>query len=92
MPDPRWEQLADILVNYSTRTSSGDRVLITMMETDTWPLARAVHAAAIRVGAFPHIEFQPTLLQRDLMKEGNPEQFNRAHELLSTANFSPAVH
>ena len=52
MPDPRWEQLADILVNYSTTNSSGDRVLITMMETDTWPLARAVHAAAIRVGTF----------------------------------------
>ena len=81
MLDPRWEQLADILVNYSTTTSSSDRVLITMMETDTWPLARAVHAAAIRVGAFPHIEFQSTLLQRDLMKEGDPEQFDNAHEL-----------
>ena len=92
MPDPRWEQLADILVNFSTTTSSGDRVWITMMETDTWPLAQAVHAAALRVGAFPHIEFQSTLLQRDLMKEGNPEQFDRAHELLSTANFSAAVH
>ena len=73
MLDSRWEQLADILVNYSTTTGSGDRVFITMMETDTWPLARAVHAAAIRVGPFPHIEFQSTMLQRDLMKEGDPE-------------------
>ena len=44
MLDRRWEKLADILVNYSTTTQRGDRVLITMMETDTWPLARAVHA------------------------------------------------
>ena len=81
MLDSRWEQLADILVNYSTTTRSGDRVLITMMETDTWPLARAVHAAAIKVGAHPHIEFQSTLLQRDLMLEGDPNQFDNEHEL-----------
>ena len=81
MLDPRWEQLADILVNYSTTTGSGDRVLITMMETDTWPLARAVHAAALRADAHPHIEFQSTLLQRDLMRWGAPEQFDRTHEL-----------
>lgn len=81
MLDPRWKQLADILVNYSTTTRKGDRVLITMMETDTWPLARAVHAAAVKVGAHPHIEFQSTLLQRDLMQSGNPKQFDSAHEL-----------
>ena len=61
MLDSRWEQLADILVNYSTTTRRGDRVLITMMETDTWPLARAVHAAAVKVGAHPHIEFQSNI-------------------------------
>ena len=81
MLDSRWEQLADILVNYSTSTGPGERVLITMMETDTWPLVRAVHSAVIKVGAHPHIEFQSTLLQRDLMQGGDPEQFDRAHEL-----------
>jgi len=81
MLDPRWKQLADILVNYSTTTRKGDRVLITMMETDTWPLARAVHAAAVKVGAHPHIEFQSTLLQRDLMLEGDPNLFDNEHEL-----------
>ena len=35
MPNPRWEQLTDILDNYSATNSSGDCVLITMMETDT---------------------------------------------------------
>ena len=81
MNESRWEQLADILVNYSTATFKGDRVLITMMETNTWPLARAVHAAAVRAGAHPHIEFQSTLLQRDLMRGGDPEQFDNSHEL-----------
>ena len=81
MLDSRWEQLADILVNYSTTTRRGDRVLITMMETDTWPLARAVHAAAVKVGAHPHIEFQSSLLQRDLMLEGDTNLFDNEHEL-----------
>jgi len=57
MLDSRWEQLADILVNYSTSTGPGERVLITMMETDTWPLARAVNSSVIKVGALPQIEF-----------------------------------
>ena len=81
MNESRWQQLADILVNYSTTTVKGDRVLITMMETDTWPLARAVYAEVVGAGAHPHIEFQSTLLQRDLMKSGDPEQFDNSHEL-----------
>jgi hypothetical protein len=35
MLDSRWEQLADILVNYSTSTGPGGHVLITMIETIT---------------------------------------------------------
>ena len=50
----RWDELADILVNYSTQVQKGDRVLVTMMETDTFPLARAVHASAVRAGACPY--------------------------------------
>ncbi|HCP33234.1 MAG: aminopeptidase [SAR324 cluster bacterium] len=79
----RWDELADILVNYSTETRKGDRVLITMMETDTFPLARAVHAAAVQAGAMAHIEFQSLLLQRDLMLHGCEEQFAPSHELQS---------
>jgi len=46
MSDPRWEQLADVLVNYSTATKPGEKVQITMMEVETFPLARAVYAMA----------------------------------------------
>ena len=61
MIDSRWEQLADILVNYSTSTGPGERVLITMMETDTWPLARAVHSAVIKAVSYTHLTL-PTIL------------------------------
>ena len=79
----RWDELADILVNYSTQVQKGDRVLVTMMETDTFPLARAVHASAVRAGAVAHIEFQSLLVQRDLMQFGVEEQFVHAHEMQS---------
>ena len=79
----RWDELADILVNYSTQVQKGDRVLVTMMETDTFPLARAVHASAVRAGAVAHIEFQSLLVQRDLMQFGVQEQFVHAHEMQS---------
>jgi aminopeptidase len=81
MSDPRWDQLADILVNYSTRTKPGDKVQITMMETETFPLARAVYAAAIKAGALPHIEFQSAYLERDLMRLGNAAQLDWVPEM-----------
>ncbi len=71
-----WHALADILVNYSTKTRKGDRVLITMVETDTFPLARAVYAAAVKAGAFPYIEFSSAYLERDLMRYGDMEQLD----------------
>jgi len=79
--DPRWQQLAEILVSYSTNSKSGDKVLITMMEVDTLPLVRAVYAQAIKAGALPHVEFQSAYLEHDLMRYGNAEQLDWVPEL-----------
>ena len=81
MVDNRWDQLADILVNYSTKTKPGDKVQITMMELDTFPLARAVAKAAIKAGALPHVEFQSAYLERDLMVYGTMEQLDWVPEM-----------
>jgi aminopeptidase len=81
MTDKRWAELADILVNYSTRTKPNDNVLITMMEVETFPLARAVAAAAVKAGAHPHVEFQSAFLEGDLMRLGNDEQIDRVPEM-----------
>lgn len=81
MSDPRWDELASILVNYSTRTQPGDKVQITMMETETFPLARAVYAAAVKAGALPHIEFQSAYLERDLMRFGSQSQLDWVPEM-----------
>ena len=81
MIDSRWQQLAEILVNYSTETQAADKMLITMMEPDTFPLTMAVHAEAVRVGALPHVEFQSVHLERDLMLYGSSEQLDWVPEM-----------
>ncbi|HJS29003.1 MAG TPA: aminopeptidase [Anaerolineales bacterium] len=81
MFDHRWQRLAEVLVNYSTRASRGEKVLITMMEETTFPLARAVHAEAVKAGGLPQVEFQSVLLERDLMLLGAQEQLDWVPEL-----------
>ena len=81
MIDPRWSQLGEILVNYSTRTRSGDRLLIAMMEPETFPLALAVHEHALRAGAFPQVQFASAYFERALLLHGNEELIARVPDL-----------
>lgn len=81
MSDPRWKELAEILVNYSTATEPGDRVLITMMEVETLPLVRAVYGQAIEAGALPQVEFQSAYLDRELLVHGNMDQLEWKPEM-----------
>ena len=81
MFDRRWSQLGEILVNYSTRTRSSDRLLITMMELETFPLTLAVYEHAVRAGAFPQVIFASAYLERTLLQYGNEEQFGRVPDL-----------
>src|SRR5215216_2726568 len=79
--DRRWSQLAEILVNYSTHTQGGDRLLITMMELETFPLTLAVYEHAVRAGAFPQVQFASAHLERALLKYGNDELIARIPDL-----------
>jgi aminopeptidase len=81
MPDQRWNKLASILINYSAETKPGEKVFITMMETETFPLARAVYAEAVKAGAFPYVEFQSAYLERDLMLYGNQAHLDWVTEM-----------
>jgi len=81
MTDPRWNQLADILVNYSTKTKAGERVFITMMETETLPLVIGVYRQAIQAGALPQVEFVSAYLERELMRHGSVEQIDWVPEM-----------
>lgn len=72
--DPRWQQLAEILVRYSTAIRPGERVLIGMQECATLPLVQAVYAEAVRAGALVQVLYQSETLRRALLCHGSDEQ------------------
>ncbi len=79
--DPRWERLAQVVVNWSTRVGHGDRVLITMVEPETFPLVQAVHEAVVRAGGTAFVEFQASSLERDLLLHGSAAQVEVVPEI-----------
>jgi len=79
--DKRWEKLGEILVNYSTRVAAGERVMIAMIEPETYPLARGVYLAAVKAGALPQVQFLSEALRRCVLKHGNREQVEWVPEL-----------
>jgi aminopeptidase len=79
--DQRWSQLGEILVNYSTRTRQRDRLLITMMEPETFPVTLAVYEYAVRAGAFPQVHFSSAYMERVLMLHGSQELIDWVPEL-----------
>ena len=72
--DPRYDQLAKILVDYSTKTQKGDNVLIHMKEPESFPLVKAIYKQSILKGAFPEVYFSSTYLTRDRLKYGSEDQ------------------
>ena len=79
--DKRWEKLGEILVNYSTRVKPGEKVMIAMIEQETYPLARAVYLAAIKAGAYPQVQFLSETLRRTILKHGNRDQIKWVPEM-----------
>ncbi len=53
MPDPRLEQLARVLVNYSTEVKPGDHVAVVASPLAT-PLVREIVRQVLRAGAYPY--------------------------------------
>ncbi len=79
--DKRWAKLGDILINYSTRVVPGERVMIAMIEPESYPLAKEVYQAAIKAGAFPQVQFLSETLRRSVLKHGNREQIEWIPEM-----------
>lgn len=68
MSDPRYQKLAKLLVDYSTRLKKGDKVLIDATDVPdvfTVELIRAARAAR----ALPIVEVRHTRLTRELLKD-----------------------
>jgi len=72
--DPRWRPVADVLAGYSTAVKPRERVMIAMVEAETFPLAHALYEACVKAGAFPQIQFLSEKLRHSLLKYGAPDQ------------------
>src|SRR3954468_6318680 len=82
MHDPRFDKLAKLLVEYSTRLKRNDTVLIEAFDVPdemTIALVRAVRAA----GALPFVQFQHGRVSRELALSASERQLNLTaiHEL-----------
>ncbi|MGE0488134.1 MAG: aminopeptidase [Vulcanimicrobiota bacterium] len=67
MADPRYEKLANLLVNHSCRLKKGEKVLIEATTIPTAMLARLIEQV-VAVGAVPMVDLKEPQLHRKLFK------------------------
>jgi aminopeptidase len=79
--DKRWDQLGELLVNYSMAIRPGERVMIAFVELETLPLVHGLYKACIEAGALPQVQFLSEELNRLLLKNGSPEQISWVPEI-----------
>ena len=79
--DKRWNQLGELLVNYSLKIKPGERVMIAMVEPETYPLMYAIYENAIKAGAYPQVQFLSEELNRLTLKHGTDEQIGWVPEI-----------
>jgi len=73
MKDPRIEQLAGVLVHYSTRVQPGENVLIYAIG-QVHDLVKAVIAKVYAAGGNPYVQLIDQAIQRELLLEANETQ------------------
>ncbi len=74
MPDPRWETLADTLLNHSTRLQAGEALLVECFDMDDPTLPKLLAKKAARLGAHPIIETKDSRIIRELVRRGSENQ------------------
>ena len=79
--DKRWNELAKTLVGYSLKVQPGEKVMIMMMEPETYALAREVYAEVIKAGGYAQIQFMSEAIKRQILLHGTPEQIGWVPEI-----------
>lgn len=79
--DKRWKELGKMLVDYSLEIHSGEKVMIAMVEAETYPLVLAVYESCIKAGALPQVQFLSEELNRLILKFGSKEQIRWLPEI-----------
>jgi aminopeptidase len=81
MPDPRWETLAEILIDHSTRLEAGERLFVECFDLDDSTLPRLLVQKAARKHAQVLVETKDTRIIRELIKNGSEEQMRAWGEI-----------
>ncbi len=81
MTDKRWKNLGESLINWSLQMKPGEKLMIAMYETETYPLALAVYEACIKAGGYPQIQFMSEELKHAVLKYGNDAQISWVPEI-----------
>ena len=79
--DKRWMQLGELLVNYSVKVKPGEKVMIAMVEPESYPLMYAIYENVIKAGGFPQVQFLSEELNRLVLKHGTEEQIGWVPEV-----------
>ena len=66
MRDPRINQLANVLINYSCKCKAGEKVFIDLYDTDA-EIGCALVEAAETVGALPYVKINSTKIRRAML-------------------------
>jgi aminopeptidase len=74
MPDPRWDTLAEILINHSTRLAAGETLLVECFDLQDDTLPRLLVRKAARKGAYPLVELKDMGIVRELVRHGSEPQ------------------
>ena len=70
MPDPRWDELAEILIRHSTRLEAGQTLLVECFDLDDTTLPRLLVQKAARRGAYPLVDTKDAQVLRELVRNG----------------------
>ncbi|WP_165071054.1 aminopeptidase [Paludisphaera rhizosphaerae] len=73
MPDPRWETLADILIDHSVRLQAGETLLIECFDLADSTLPRLLVKKAAERGGIALVETRDQRILRELVLRGSPE-------------------
>lgn len=69
-------KLASVFLNHSLKVKAKEKVLITVSDTDAFPLAKATYIEALKMGAYPVIDLAGPDLSYQFFSRANDWQLN----------------
>ncbi len=68
MKDPRVRKLAELLINYSTDLKKDEKIMISAVDTEAYPLVEELVEVAAEKGAHPFVTLNTQKIQRKIYK------------------------